>query len=164
MYVIHIMCAMCIFVIYYISFSGEPCLIYYMHLNLYHHHRINFYSLNPLYLFCTQHLNLLLIHLLLSTFTVLWFGLEVGFHIPCCDLLQEALPRSTWVCFLPRSTWILLNLLCVLPQDCGMILLVNIHIYNSPLWRSSFEWLKPLSPQAQEPRSLYLAVWLSAND
>ena len=40
MYVIRIMCAVCIFAIYYISFSEEPCLIYYMHLNLHHHHRI----------------------------------------------------------------------------------------------------------------------------
>ena len=81
------MCAVCIFAIYYISFSEEPCLIYYMHLNLHHHHRINSYSLNPLYFFCTQNLNLLRIHLLLTTFTVLRFGLEVGFHLPCCDLL-----------------------------------------------------------------------------
>lgn len=110
------MCAMCIFVIYYISFSGEPCLIYYMHLNLHHHPRIDFYSLwTPCIFFCTPKSKLAS-----DTFTPNYFYclmIWTWSWIPYSLLWHFV---GGFVCFLPRSTWILLNLPCVLPQDCGV--------------------------------------------
>lgn len=111
----------------------------------------------PLVFFLHPKSSLLLIHLLLTTFTVLWFELEVGFHIHAVTFCGGL------VCFLPRSTWILLNCLVSFHRivECFY---EGTHIYNSPLWGSSLSDWSLFLHKLKEPRSWYLAVWLSANN
>lgn len=114
----------------YISFSGEPWLIQYINLNLHHHHKINFYSPEPL------------APILHPTYEITsdtfasnhFYGLRIWtWNCILYSLLWPFVGGA--VCFLPKSTWIILTLLCVLPQDFGWFYFwgsTSVTLFGSP--------------------------------